>query len=117
MHRIAFNWFLDRNMRTLDSSIASNVKKILVKLHKPLKKLERRQRSEKTLQSEIEKRKFPPNGLSQLQMPVEEGLQWARQLTAEDFQDENIFREFVRLFYSSLYTHNPTGKTREHIHI
>jgi hypothetical protein len=107
-------------MRTLDPSssgtIASNVKKILAELHKPLRKAERKQRSKITLQTEIKKRNFPPNGLNQLQMPVEEGLQWARELTSEDFKDKSIFREFVRHFYSSLYTHNPAGKTRKYIH-
>jgi hypothetical protein len=114
LYRIAFDWFYYRHVRTLDSSIESNVKKLLVKLHKQLRKLERKERSDITLQKEIQKRKFPPQGLNQLQMPVEEGLQWARELTSEDFQDENTFREFVRHFYSSLYTHNPTGKTRKY---
>ena len=109
-NRIAFKWFFKTNQRNLDSSIYTNVKELLAELQTPLRKKERLERSNITLQKEIEKRKFPPGGLNQLQVPVEEGIQWALGLTAEDFYDENIVREFMKYLYSSLYTHNPAGK-------
>lgn len=108
--RIAFKWFVKSNQRNLESTVGINVKELLTELHVPLRKKERIERSNITLEREIQQRKFPTGGLNQLQVPVEEGLQWARGLTAEDFHDEDTLREFMKHFYSSLYTHNPAGK-------
>jgi len=109
---IAFQWYLKKNSKDLDPSVTPNVTALMNALHKPLRKSERKQRAKKTLKSEIKNRNFPPGGLNQLQIPVEEGLQWAKELTTKDFQDERVWRKFSQYLYCSLYTHMCNGMNK-----
>ena len=93
-------------------SVYDTVSNYMRNLHHGLAGANNRQdgRHERTVETEIRKRKLPPGGLVACMKPIEKLMPWIESLTAESFKDQDVYLKFIKALYSSIYAYNPTGK-------
>jgi hypothetical protein len=86
-------------------------------MRRNFRKLHKAQLSRRTLQSEVELRHLPEGTtvveqMGKLQQPVEERMEWARRFGCfhPPHITKEVYEEFMRLMYSSLYVFSPQGR-------
>jgi hypothetical protein len=107
---LAYRWFVfSYNRGKLDPSLLLPIQHIIKQITKNLNDTIRRNRSKRTVESDLLSRKLPPNGLKELMKHVEAKMVWARSLVDVDFQLESTYKLFSKLMHTSIYTESNNG--------
>ena len=118
LYRLAYRWFVfSHNIGKLDPSLLLPIQHVIRQITKNLNASIRRNRSTRTVESDLLARKLPPNGLQELMKHVEAKMVWARSLVDADFQLENTYRLFSKLMHTSIYTESNNGTYFDNIWI
>jgi hypothetical protein len=97
--------------------LVGSIKDCIRGLRKNFSKLNKAQQSGKTLQTEVALRHLPEGAnvveqMAKLQQPILDLMEWARRFRSSTppHITKEIYEEFMRLLYSSLYLFSPQGR-------
>ena len=97
--------------------LQSMIKDTIRGLRKNFRKMHKAQQSSRTLQSEVSLRRLPEGDnvveqMGKLQQPVMERMEWARRFRSPfpPHISKEVYEEFMRLLFSSLYLFSPQGR-------
>ena len=86
------------------------IQHIIKQITKNLNDSIRRNRSARTVESDLLARKLPPNGIQELMSHVEAKMLWAQSLIEADFlSSDSTYRLFAKLMHTSIYTESNNG--------
>lgn len=110
-HRLAFRWYVYSYKRgKIDPAVLLPIQHIIKQITKNLNDSIRRNRSARTVESDLLARKLPPNGIQELMSHVEAKMAWAKSLVEADFiSSDNAYKLFVKLMHTSIYTESNNG--------
>lgn len=109
--RLAFRWYVFSYQRgKIDPSLLLPIQHVIKQITKNLNDSIRRNRSARTVESDLLARKLPPNGIQELMTHVEAKIPWAKSLVEADFiSSDNTYKLFVKLMHTSIYTESNNG--------
>jgi chemotaxis protein histidine kinase CheA len=97
--------------QTVNPSQLQPVLQTIAALRKSLSKSIKKMKSKRTLQTAIELRRIPEQGIKVLQDIVEGKMNWVRSLVIETFVNApSLFLSFMRLMYAAIYTSMGQGR-------
>lgn len=94
----------------IDPATLLPIQHMIKQITKNLNDSIRRNRSARTVESDLLARKIPPNGMHELMSHVTAKMPWALSLVEGDFlSSDNTYKLFTKLMHTSIYTESNNG--------